>query len=155
MEQSYNRTMEKFANHSEDEICSKDFPILKDRVCSDFDDKHKELKVYFSSISLEKFSLSVTNGNKYFQTQSGDIALFKQAVKINDKQIKIKVQIFKKKINFFEHPLKSSLLNIFQCITADLSAPEELMDVKEIKSKMYAIKHEKSLIFIPLLHCSG
>lgn len=151
LEQTYNRTMEKYTNHSENEICAVDYPVLRHRIRSDFDESRNQSKVYFSSILLEKFSLSATNGNRFFLTRSGAIARFKQAIKIDDNPVKIEAHLFKKKKDFFEHPLKSSFLNIFQCYEVDLSSMTETIDVQEVNSKMFAIKHEKSLIFVPLL----
>lgn len=151
LEQSYNRTMEKYAKQKEDEICSTDYPVLKKRTTSEFDQNQNVLKTYFDSIIFEKFCLSSTNGNRWFQTKSGEISQFKQAIKINENQIKIEILVFKRKKDFFERPIKSSFLNIVQCHAVDLSCETKIIDVDEIDFKMFAIKYEKSFIFLPLL----
>lgn len=143
LEQSYNRTIEKYATHNEKGICSVDYPILRHRIRSEFDESQNISKVYFSSILLEKFSLSATNGNRWFQTKSDVIAQFKQPIQINENQIKIELQVFKRKKDFFERPLKSSFLNIFQCYDSDLSQVTEVIDLKDVNSKMFAIKYSQ------------
>lgn len=151
LEQSYNRTMKKYSKQKEDEICSTDYPVLKNRISSEFDQSQNVSKTYFDSIVFEIFCLSSANGNRWFQTKSGEIAQFKRAIHINENQIKIEVQTFKQKKDFFERPLKSSFLNIFQCDDDDLSCETKIIDVNQVSFKMFAIKYEKSLIFLPLL----
>lgn len=151
LEQSYNRTMEKYSKQHEGELCSIDYPVLKIRISSEFDQGLNVSKTYFDSIVFENFQLSSANRNSWFQTKSGEITQFKRAIHINENRIKIEVQTFKRKKDFFEHPLKSSFLNIFQCQDVDLSCETKIIDVNEISFKMFAIKYQKSLIFLPLL----
>lgn len=77
--------------------------------------------------------------------------MFKRAIQINGKEIKIEIQAFKKNKDFFDRPIKSSFINIFQCHSTDISPQTEIIDVQEVNSKMFAMSFEKSLIFVPLL----
>lgn len=153
LEQSYNRTIEKYSKHNEDKICSTDYPILKAKIFSEFDQSQNVSITYFDSIDFENFCLNSSNGNKWFQTKSGEIAKFNRAIQINEKEIKIEVQTLMKKTDFFELPLKSSFLNIFQCKDEDLSAELKIIDVNQVNCKMFSIPYicEKSSVLIPLL----
>lgn len=128
LEQTYNRTMEKYAKHHDDEPCLSEYPILKLKISSEYDDDYNLLKTYFSSIVFEKFSLSSTNGNRWFLSKSGEIAKFKWAIKTDKNKTKIEVQVFKRKKDFFERPLKSSFLNIYQCHDSDLSPETSIIN---------------------------
>ncbi|KAG4076430.1 hypothetical protein HA402_005873 [Bradysia odoriphaga] len=151
LEQSYNRTIEKYSKQNDEELSSTDYPVLKKRISSEFDQSQNASKTYFDSIVFEKFCLSSTSGNRWFLTKSGEISQFKRAVQINETRITIESRVYKRKKDFFERPVKSSFLNIFQCVDADLSCETEVIDVDQISCKMFAMKYEESLIVVPLI----
>lgn len=101
LEQTYNRTMEKYAKHHDNEPCSSEYPILKNKISSEYDDDYNLSKTSFSSIVFEKFSLSSTNGNRWFLSKSGEISKFKWAIKTDKNKTKTEVQVFKRKKDFF------------------------------------------------------
>lgn len=150
LEQSYNRTMEKYHSRYDSSIQTTNFPVLKFEVDKEYDGDYCNVtKILFSRIEYEQFMLDVSEGNQWFLTKSGCVGRFENAVLVA-KQMKIRCRVFERKFNYFENPLNSTLLHISQCYEKDLSAPLEI-GVNQVETKMFMMKDDESLVFVPLL----
>lgn len=149
LEQSYNRTMEKYHSRFDSSIDPKKFPMLKCEIDKEFDDDFSVTKTFFYRVEYEKFMLDASHGNQWFLTKSGDVAQFDKAVLIGDTK-KIRCRIFKQKFNYFNNPLNSSFLQIFNCYEKDL-CNYTVINVHMVETKMFMMKEEASLVFVPLL----
>lgn len=148
LEQCFNRTMEKYNHRFNNVIREIKYPMVKFEIGSEYAGNNTT-KRFFSRVVLEKFMLDASCGNRWFLTTSGEVGRFEQAVLINEK-IKIRSRFFKRKFNYFDRPLNSSLLHIFQCNENDLTNLFEI-DVDQVDSKMFMIRDGETLVFISLL----
>lgn len=149
LEQSYNRTMEKYHSRFDPSLKLIKFPILKFKIEDEYDDDYNVTKTFYSRVEYDKFTLDVSSGNGWFLTKSGCVGLLHKAFLVDD-LMKIQCQVFKQKFDFFDNPLKSTFLHIVQCYKKDLSNYTEL-NVDQIESKMFMIEYDDSYILIPLL----
>ncbi|KAG4074680.1 hypothetical protein HA402_004551 [Bradysia odoriphaga] len=153
LQQSYNRTIEQYQKAPEIVSEVLNYPTLKLEMKRSRNKKADQSKKYYIRIEFEKFMLDTTYGNRWFLTKSGDIYKFEQAIQIKsalNTQIKIQGRTILNKHNFFEKPIFSSFLNIFECSDKKLSQPIEL-DVIEVEAKVFMIQNEDKMVFIPLL----
>lgn len=150
LEQSYNRTMEKYYCRYDSAVQITKFPVLKIEGDKEYDDDFNVTKTFFSRVEYEKFMLDVSEGNRWFLTKSGSVGRFDKAILVAGK-MKVTCRFFKRKNYYFKNPLNSTFLHIYQCCyEQDLSNITEI-DVSEVETKMFMIKDDDSLIFVPLL----
>ncbi len=153
LQQSYNRTMELYENSSK-VVVESSYPQLKLEVNNTFDHINQQYKKSFFRIEFEKFMLDTTYGNCWFLSTSGEIVKFEKAIEIKDKSKIKKIQVQGRAIinkhNFFEKPLSSSYLNIFECCDKKLAIPIEF-DVRDVDCKIFMIQNGEKMVFIPLL----
>lgn len=153
LQQSYNRTIELYENSSK-VVVESNYPQLKLEVSNTFDKINQHFKKSFFRIEFQKFMLDTTYGNCWFLSTSGEIVKFEKAIEINEKnnakKIKVQGRAIINKHNFFEKPLSSSFLNIFECSDKKLAKCIEF-DVKDVDSKMFMIQNGDKMVFIPLL----
>lgn len=152
LQQSYNRTIELYKNSSK-VVVESNYPRLTLEVSNSFDKINQQFKKSFLRIEFKKFTLDTTNGNCWFSSTSGEIFKFEKLTEIkvnNTKKIKIQGRAIINKHNFFEKPLSSSFLNIFECSDKKLAKSVEI-DVKEVDSKIFMIQNGDTMVFIPLL----
>lgn len=72
LEQSFNRTMEKYNHRFSNQIRRIKYPMVKFEIGSEYaGDKIK--KQFFSRVVLEKFMLDASSGNRWFLTKSGEV----------------------------------------------------------------------------------
>lgn len=148
LQQCYNRTFEKYNYRRGNSVQPIKYPIVKFHIGSEYDGVN-EVKELFSRVIFEKFMLDQSTGNKWFLTTSGEIALFEKAVLVDEK-IKIRCSFIKQKFNYFERPINSLLLHIFQCNENNLTHLFDI-DFDYVQCKMFAIKDGEKSVFIPLL----
>lgn len=150
VEQIYNRVMEKYACSSKGESFSE--PKLSKRIKIDGDMAALHY-VHYERIEFKKFQLDVTLANKWFCTKAGDIMEFKRAVEVNDddsgKSITLVGNILTHKHDFFELPVKSSILSIFE--VSDFASVEKEIAIDSVKFKFFMILQNGRKVFIPLL----
>lgn len=149
MEQSYNRTMEKYQSKFDCSVQTKDYPLLKLETDKEYDVDYKVIKTFFFRIEYENFALDTSDGNQWFLAKSGDVGQFDKAISTNDKK-KIRCRVFKQKFNYFDNPLNSSFMQIYKCYERDLST-YLLIDASLVDTKMFMIRDNDSMVFIPLL----
>lgn len=150
LQQSYNRTMEKYNNRFDFHSVTVKFPMLKMEIDNEYDEDYNVCKTFFYRIEYKKFMLDASDGNRWFLTCSGEVGQYDKAVLIADK-IKIRCRVYKQKFNYFTNPMNSTLLNIFHCYDKDLTNYLEI-EADRVESKMFMIKeNNKSSVFIPLL----
>lgn len=150
LQQSYNRTMEKYHNRFDFNSVTKKYPVLKMEIDNEYDDNYNVSKTFFYRIEYKKFMLDGSVGNRWFLTKSGDVCQYDKAVLIGDK-IKIRCRVYKQKFNYFTNPLNSKFLNIFHCFDKDLSNYSDI-EADCVESKMFMIRDDNnSSVYIPLL----
>lgn len=149
LEQSYNRTMEKYHSRFDFNVEIKTFPMLKMEMDQEYDDDHIVTKTFFYRAEYKKFMLDASDGNRWFLTKSGDVGQFNKAFLIADK-MKIQCRFYKQKFNYFTNPLNSTFLNIYLCYDKDLTKYLDI-DANLVEAKMFMIKDGHSSVFIPLL----
>lgn len=153
LQQSYNRTVEMYENSSKVVARLPNYPLLKLEISNSFDKANSCSKKCFFRIEFETFMLDTTYANRWFLTISGKIVQFEKAIQVTDTictTIKIQGKTVINKTNFFEKPLSSSLLNIYECRDKKLAKSAEF-DVKDVDSKMFMIQNGDHMVFIPLL----
>ena len=95
------------------------------------------------------FILSSDFKNKWFLTKTNDIVSM-----INGTYFLGKICIYgvalKQKQDFFDYPIKSSRINIYKS-NGKTSAPT-LLPLSDIKCKLFMLKYNDSLVFMPILH---
>ncbi len=153
LQQSYNRTIERYQKAPQGVRKLFNYPILKLEMKNSFDKKADQSKKNYLRIEFEKFMLDTTYGNRWFLTKSGRIFKFDRAIQIKtalNTQIKIQGRAILNNYNFFDKPIFSSLLNIYECSDKKLSQLIEL-DVLEVDAKVFMIQNEDKMVFIPPL----
>lgn len=148
LQQCYNRTFEKYNFRRDNPAQPIKYPIVKFHIESKYAGV-KVVKQFFSRVIFEKFMLDQSSGNKWFLTSSGEIGLFERAVLVEEK-IKIRCRFIKQKCNFFERPIYSSLLHIFQCNENNLT---NFFDINSdhVQAKIFMLKYRDKSVSIPLL----
>lgn len=123
--------------------------------------KSKSAKVYptleneiansmFRTVCLSDFfSLKGDNKNNWFLTKHSEIVSMISANMVEG-TINILGEEIKEKFDFFNSPIPSSRLFIFQAKLVYKKA--RLFNVLEIKCKLFAIKNHSDMIFVPVLH---
>lgn len=104
----------------------------------------------FSKIEWANFSLSSDSSNKWFLTSDNQVVSLKYITEQNGS-----IKIIGTKINdlqlFFETPIKSNVLHIYQ--SNGKCGPAESYDLSNVKCKMVTIPIDDSgCVFLPLLH---
>lgn len=104
----------------------------------------------FSKIEWAYFSLSSDSSNKWFLTSDNQVVSLKYITEQNGS-----IKIIGTKINdlqlFFETPIKSNVLHIYQ--SNGKCGPAESYDLSNVKCKMVTIPIDDSgCVFLPLLH---
>lgn len=153
LQKSYNRTIEHYQKAPEMACKVLNYPMLKLELKKSCNKKADQSKQIYIRIEFEKFMLDTTYGNRWFLTKSGDIYKFEQAIQIKtslNTKIKIQGRAILNKYNFFEKPIFSSFLNIFECADKELSQPIEI-DVHDVEAKVFMIQNDDKMVFIPLL----
>ncbi len=84
LEQSYNRTMEKYNCRFDYSAELTKFPMLKLKVDEEYDDDMNVTKTFFSRIVYKKFMLDESDGNRWFLTRSGVVGRFDKASLVVD-----------------------------------------------------------------------
>lgn len=149
LEQTYNRTMEKYHSRFDFNVETNKFPMLKMETDHEYDDDCNITKTFFYRIEYKKFMLDASDGNRWFLTKSGEVGQYDKTILVDDK-IKIRCRIYKKKFDYFSSPLNSSFLNIYHCYKEDLSNYLEIT-ADLVVAKMFKIIDGSSSVFIPLL----
>lgn len=148
LQQGYNRTIEKYTHRFNNKLPEKKYPMVQFQTGCEYGDGNIEKK-YFARVLFQKFMIDASPANRWFLTKSGEVGRFEQSVLVKE-NIRIQGRFFIRKFNYFDRPLKSSLLNIYECNKNDLSILYEF-DVGQIESKMFMINNVEFLIFVPLL----
>lgn len=112
--------------------------------------KHRNDREAYESLFFKDMRIDISDKNKWLLTESNDIVEFQKA-----KYLKGRVVVFgskiKQKHDFYETPLKSSLLHIYAS-NGKTDVPE-MYDLTIIKTKMFAMSTEGGgLVFVPMLH---
>lgn len=140
---------ENFERIDDDEKNKKMYPLLNNE---------KKLKRHdingcegvFESIQLaEAFLVKNDNKNKWFLTHNLQIVEMVNATYFNNK-IYVYGKIVREKHNFFEVPIKSEHLNIFE--SCGDTGKAQLFEIANIKCKMVHIQFKDKSVFIPLNH---
>lgn len=141
--------------------------IEKDKVQSDFkfnvmqsthftpnffrEFKH-ENRLLYKKIEI-KPGVILSNGKSncndaWFMTTTDDIVKFEYADKCSELLYGFKI---KEKNAFFEHPVKSTKIGIYQC-SEQLESTLKSFSIDNIQAKMMRISYKTEIIFIPLAH---
>lgn len=130
-------------------------PILKNEITTkanstDQDHVQRDNSKKFSKIQWENFTLSADPSNKWFLTNDDQIVAMDYVTE-RDSVVKISGSKVKDLTLFFETPITSNLLHIYQSNGKTYSA--ESYDLSFIKCKMVCISLDDSdCVFFPLLH---
>lgn len=137
----------------ENEEISSNYPILHGAVKTIYPELPVGTKFYKMIEIRSGLSLTITKGNKWFLTTTGDIVAMKYAIDIN-KKIYILGNSVQLKDNFFTEPMHSSRLGIF--VSDRVLNIDALYTPAQVKSKFVCIEYEinlkESYVFIPLMH---
>lgn len=108
------------------------------------------------SISFNDFTLKVNDRDKWFQTKSKDIVCLEK-MKFNsegnfENMIGRKIKM---KTNYYESPLRSSILDIFES-NGLLEEQQSVWSISDVEHKLFCIQDlNKKHIFFPILHTSS
>lgn len=105
----------------------------------------------YSTIAFNDYRLSTKKfGDKWFLKKGGIIVEMTKAIKRSDQSIVIFGKPIKTKGPLFTKPFNSTNLNIF--VSDGEQEAETHCNIHEIFCKMFCLKNETNLNFIPLLH---
>lgn len=152
LQQAANRLVElSFLTNNDYENEDKHYPIIGKQIYPrDVELLPVELTCFFRKVEVAKgLGLQNDKMNKWFLTKSNKIVAVKYITKFQ-KKVHIFGSSLKKIENFFEKPLKSSLLHIFISNCEENKA--QLYSITEIKCKMVAVDYKNKTVFIPLTH---
>lgn len=108
-------------------------------------------KVFNKIYIAEKFMLCNNKRNNCFLTKENQIVKMINATYYKD-VIHIYGQPIQEKNDFFELPIKSSHLNIYQCKSQNNYGKPRLYRISDIKCKLFFLKYKENFVFFPLLH---
>lgn len=104
----------------------------------------------FSKIQWDNFTLSTDNNNKWFLTTENEIVAL-ECVTEQGGIVEITGSSLKQLNNFFETPIRSNVLNIYQSDGKTNSIRS--YNISKVKCKMISIPlNDSDSVFIPLLH---
>lgn len=127
-------------------------PTLKKEINVSNDDLSIENdSICYAKMEWKAFSLSNDSANKWFLTKSNEIVAMKYVV-VNNESLEINGAALRNKTSFFETPIRSTYLHIYQSDCSESSAKRYKID--DIKCKMVSIpfNEDGEAVFIPLLH---
>lgn len=99
--------------------------------------------------NFKKFSLKINKKDNYCYLSDGVLFTIYHFCEYNNVN-SILGRRFLNYEDFFEHPLKSSALNIF--LVREEAVNYELFPINEIKFKFVHLPYNESFVLIPLLH---
>lgn len=154
LEQIVCRTIEQniLESNPHEKYHSNEFPStqFKPKVscCYNFQNIRRFKKIEFAPNII----LSSRNSNKsWFMTKSKEIVKF-EYVEVNNS---LDFKLFGKKINgknsFFENPVNSMKLDIYEC-DVEFESDLKTFDLECIATKMICLSYKKKIVLIPLLH---
>lgn len=105
---------------------------------------------YYDELFHNNMRFNTSEKNKWFLTTDSEIVEFEKAKYLGGKIVVIGSKI-KTKFDFYETPLKSSLLDIFA--SDGLKDRSQIYQIESIKTKMFAMDAEGGdKVFFPILH---
>ncbi|XP_037040257.1 uncharacterized protein LOC119077180 [Bradysia coprophila] len=94
LEQSYNRTMEKYHKRFDFNTQTKTFPSLSMEIDKEYDEDYNVTETFFYRVEYKTFMLDSSDGNRWFLTKFGHVGRYDKAILKSDK-IKIRCQVYK------------------------------------------------------------
>lgn len=101
------------------------------------------------STNFGSFSLRSNKKDSCVLLQNDKIAIIQKITKTINGPV-FKCNVFQKQQSFFEYPITSAYLQIFE--VGELSETEETFTLKDIKRKMMRIPLEEDFVVMPLIH---
>lgn len=112
--------------------------------------------ILYSKIKLLNFMLCTDDDkNRWFLTKAFKIVCLKYIISTNENMnVFLYGSILKNSIDYFDHPVRSSELNIYEC-NGERDAPT-FFALSDVYCKMVKIEYDsRKLVFIPLIHTIG
>lgn len=114
------------------------------------------IKSFRSNVRLavrDGFSLNKSFKDCWFMTEDSQIGRFINVDQTINENFHVQGKIIGKKINFFNYPICSSVINVYEASINDLSSEIQLINISRIKCKLVAVElSSNDYVFIPLLH---
>lgn len=113
---------------------------------------------FYSKLDFGSFSLSTDMANKWFLSQKNEIVCLKNVLSIGINKVSLFGSTVPKLVDFFQLPIKSSVLNIYatEYFVDESTQEHKLFSVSDVKCKLVRIEYNKNIdVFIPLLHTTS
>lgn len=108
---------------------------------------------FFSKIEFDEFALSTDRANRWFLTKTNEIAKLTNVI-CDKNNVSLLCVTITQIQNFFETPIKSSILDVFACDWKNaIYSEQKLFKTSDIKCKLVKLEYSDRMdVFVPLMH---